>query len=684
MFSRFKIKTRLLVAFLLAGILPMAAISLYALSTASEALTQEAYAKLEAVQKLKGRHVEGYLAQMLESLNVLKDDPTMRNALYEFENAFQSGKGVDNSGWQTYAELYDERMKDITKDFGWEDLFLFGNDGDIVYTVARKPDLGQNLIKGDLNATAFARALQQVATSSEADFIAIADYQSYAPSKGAQAAFMVAKIRGADQAVMGYIAFQIPDKSINAIVQERTGMGVTGESYLVGKVDGKTSLRSDRTVKKGKIGDAKTDALIEKALSGKSGVEMKTGSTGAKEVAAYAPIDFKGLNWSIQTTMAADEALAAVTRLRNATAIAALVAIAAIVGLALWVTGAIVRPIRSASAMLKDIAEGEGDLTKRLELNSRDELGEMAGHFNTFVANLQALIGQVSGNARDLDGAATHLSALSSQMSQGTEQMSGRAGAVAAAAEQMSANMNSVAAAMEQAATNITMVASASEQMSATVNEIAGNSEKARGITTQAVTQAESATANVNTLGEAARQIGKVVETITEISEQVNLLALNATIEAARAGEAGRGFAVVANEIKELAKQTAAASGQIKEQIAGIQDSSAGTVEQITKISNVIHGVSDIVATIATAVEEQSVTTKEIAGNVSQAAAGIAEVNGNVLQSSTVAGQIAGDIGQVNQGSDEIAGAAGQVNASAAQMAGLAAQLNGLVGRFKV
>lgn len=124
---------------------------------------------------------------------------------------------------------------------------------------------------------------------------------------------------------------------------------------------------------------------------------------------------------------------------------------------------------------------------------------------------------------------------------------------------------------MEEATTNINMIASAAEEMTATIAEIAQNSEKGNAIVGRAVSQAQVVSAKVGELGHAAQQIGKVTETITEISEQTNLLALNATIEAARAGEAGKGFAVVANEIKELAKQTALATEEIKSQISSIQ-----------------------------------------------------------------------------------------------------------------
>ena len=144
----------------------------------------------------------------------------------------------------------------------------------------------------------------------------------------------------------------------------------------------------------------------------------------------------------------------------------------------------------------------------------------------------------------------------------------------------------------------------------------------------------------MDSLGEAAHGIGKVVETIIEISEQVNLLALNATIEAARDGDAGKGFNVVANEIKELAKQTSETTLDIKFKIKDIQDSTGSTIMGINEISGVIDNVNQIVGTIATSVEEQSAVSRKIADNISQASRGMQEVNKNINQSSIASKEI--------------------------------------------
>ena len=356
----------------------------------------------------------------------------------------------------------------------------------------------------------------------------------------------------------------------------------------------------------------------------------------------------------------------------------------AIIALCLFIAFGIVRALKEMIVSFQDIAEGEGDLTKRIEIRSKDEIAELAGWFNTFLEKLQAMIKKIADNSTHVDRSSTELSEIANMMTSGAGETSTRADNVAASAEEMSANLNNVAAAMEQSSTNASMVATAAEEMTATINEIAQNAEKARSISDQAVHKAKDTSGQMDGLGQAAQGIGKVVETITEISEQVNLLALNATIEAARAGEAGKGFAVVANEIKELAKQTSEATLEIKEKIANIQGSTDGAIKGIDEISEVINNVNEIVGTIATAVEEQSAATREIANNIAQASQGIQEVNENVNQSSTVAAQITGDIAVVNQSSSEIANSSDQVKVSADDLKAMAAELNAIVGSFKV
>jgi methyl-accepting chemotaxis protein len=684
MLDKLKIKTKLLGAFIIVSLIPLGLVTFIAIGKASRGLQDEAVAKFTAVQETKRNHIEDYFQRVRTAVKIIGADPFLHQSLAAFNSAYEENdNSVDNEDWRIIVEFKEPRIKGMVADNGFYDLLLISPDGNIVYSTSRESDLGMNIPDSELAESSLGQAFSRMTQAGDEDVV-IGDFAAYGPSNGSQAAFMVARMKNESGSVVGSVAVRLAADQLNAIVQQRSGMGETGESYLVGRRNSQTGLRSDRVVKNGKIGDTKSDPFIDLALSGQSGSAIKTGSTGAREFVCYDPVNIGGLNWGLITTAATEEVFGAVGSLRNTILVVIGVVVLAVAILALGITAVIVKPIRNTAAMLKDIAEGEGDLTRRLAVGARDEMGEMATWFNTFMEKLQGIIRQIAEDASTLNDASSSLSAIAGQMTEGVENMSHRSEQVAAASEAMSGNMNSVAAASEQAATNVNMVASATEEMTATVGEIARHSEKARTITESAVSKAGSASVKVDELGHAADEISKVTEVITDISEQTNLLALNATIEAARAGEAGKGFAVVANEIKELAKQTATATQDIKNRITGIQGSTADTVTQIEEITGVINEVNEIVATIATAVEEQAATSQEIANNVAQASRGILDVNENVNQSSTVSDTISGDIAEVNTSVQEIANSSSQVNLNSDELSALADKLRELVGRFKV
>ena len=341
-------------------------------------------------------------------------------------------------------------------------------------------------------------------------------------------------------------------------------------------------------------------------------------------------------------------------------------------------------PLSNTVAMIKDIAEGEGDLTKRLDVHSKDDVGQLAFWFNAFVDNLQAMISEIATHAENLYGSAEALTGLSGELSRGADDVQGSADTVSGASDEMKGNMDSVAAAMEQASINTSAVAASTGEITETIHAIAQSSEKARSITLEAVSQSQAATERVGELGKQAEAIGKITEAITEISEQTNLLALNATIEAARAGESGKGFAVVAGEIKALASQTAEATRNIRETIESIQASTKATVTNIEGISGVIHRTSDVVSEIALSVETQAQTTQGISDNVSQISSGIDEISQSVAGTSTLSTHIAGDIDGVSKAATEMNAHCGEVNGGVSGILGMSKNLSALVGRFKV
>ena len=314
----------------------------------------------------------------------------------------------------------------------------------------------------------------------------------------------------------------------------------------------------------------------------------------------------------------------------------------------------------------------------------RDEFSELSAYMHSFIANVRHLIKDVNSNCTNLTNSSLALSEISENIDAGSTDSARRADAVAAATEEMSSNMTSVAAATEQAAANVNVMTTATEEISSSVGDIQRSTMNAKEITGDAVIQAADISQKVDELGSAALDIGKVTETIAEISSQTNLLALNATIEAARAGEAGKGFAVVANEIKDLAKQTAQATGEIKERIDGIQNSTNVTVTGIKKITDIITEIDTIVSGIAVSLDEQSATMTELTTNIVQAGEGISEVSANVAQSSVVSLQISADISEVNNAVSEISSGTGDVRQNAEELRMLSQSLKNLIEKFKI
>ncbi len=344
----------------------------------------------------------------------------------------------------------------------------------------------------------------------------------------------------------------------------------------------------------------------------------------------------------------------------------------------------VTRPINLTTEMVKDIAEGDGDLTKRLTIVKQDEIGEMSGYFNIFLDKLQALIRQVKENSNNINSASSEFLDVAGQMFKSAEESSERSSMVATAAEEMSSNLHNVASAMEESSTNTNLVASAAEEMSSTINNLSENSQKTQTISNHAVEKAQTVSRQMEGLGEAAVGIGKVLATITKISGQVNLLALNATIEAARAGEAGKGFAVVASEIKDLANQTSEAATEIRSNVEAIQKNSSENIAGIEEIANVITEINELIEFVTVAVEEQSQATAEIADNIAQVSQGIQEVNENVNQSSSVAAEITCDIASVDNSAKSVKNNSDQLKVNAENLSKMAAQLDAVVGEFKI
>ena len=351
------------------------------------------------------------------------------------------------------------------------------------------------------------------------------------------------------------------------------------------------------------------------------------------------------------------EAIGGSKKIQTTILVISLIALAIAVLLATLIVRSITKPLAVFLERTTDIAQGEGDLTKRLDASGSDEIAQISRMFNLFIEKLHGIISQISSTSSQVASAAVQLNATAEQIATGAEEVAAQAGTVATAGEEMSATSGDIAQ-------NCQMAAEGAQRASQAASDGAEVVEKTVLVMGQIAEKVQESAKTVESLGARSDQIGAIIGTIEDIADQTNLLALNAAIEAARAGEQGRGFAVVADEVRALAERTTRATKEIGEMIKAIQKETKGAVSVMEQgvqqvetgtieasrsgqaLQDILQQINDVamqVNQIATAAEEQTATTGEISSNMMQITDVVQQTSHGAQESATAAAQLSGN-----------------------------------------
>ena len=295
MFKKLKIGIKILLILSFIAIVSVGIIGYLSYQAGKSTLEEAAYSKLRAVREIKKNQILDYFKTMEHQLCVIKDDNFVNRDLQDFNSVLvRSQDNVLTQEWIRIASRYNKRMKKILDHFGYHDIFLINLKGDIVYTVLRESDLGMNIPNSELHKTSLGKAFE-MAQSLTGDEISIADFLPYFPSAEIPAAFMMAPMQNINGEVKGYFAFQIAIDKINYIMQEREGLGKTGETYLVGpdmRMRSDSFLDKERhSVKASFAGSVDKNGVdteaSRKAISGLTGGEVINDYRGISVLSAY-------------------------------------------------------------------------------------------------------------------------------------------------------------------------------------------------------------------------------------------------------------------------------------------------------------------------------------------------------------------------------------------------------------
>ncbi len=512
---------------------------------------------------------------------------------------------------------------DYVAEYGYYDLFLIHPEGRVFYSVAKEADYGTNIVNGTYADSSLGDATREALQSGEFGF---GDFRPYAPSNGEPAAFIAQPlVRDGEAEIV--VALQVSLGAINAIMQERTGMGRTGETYLVGPDH---LMRSDSyldpenhsvmaSFADPELGSVETEAA-NAALAHEADARIIIDYNGNPVLSAFAPVDIYDTTWALLAEIDEAEVREPVRELIMSVLIVGVVVAVLVAVVAVMVALSISRPMIKGVAFAETVAGG--DLSTDIDVDQKDEVGILADALREMAKRLRTVVGEIST-------ATTNVSSGSQQMASSAEQMS-------QGATEQAANTEEVTSSMEQMDSNIQQNADNAQQTGSIAQKAAENAEKGGKAVDKTVT--------------AMKDIADKITIIDEIARNTNLLALNAAIEAARAGEHGKGFAVVASEVRKLAERSQKAAGEIME----LSGQSVEVAEEAGVVLNAL--VPDI--------QKTAELVQEISAASNEQSSGSQQINKAITQLDQVVQQNASQAEEMSSMAEELASQAEELEAS--------------------